>query len=88
MTRFGGPEVLAATDLPNPAAGPEEVAIAVAVADTPFVETQVRSGWGADRSASAVTARGARAPTDSEARATVTPIVATQTSNTPQPSRA
>jgi NADPH2:quinone reductase len=32
VTRFGGPEVLAATDFPNPAAGPEEVVVAAAVA--------------------------------------------------------
>ncbi|KQX83360.1 zinc-binding dehydrogenase [Streptomyces sp. Root1310] len=41
---FGGPEVLATVELPEPVAGPGEVLIEVAHADTIFVETQVRSG--------------------------------------------
>ncbi|WP_327316081.1 zinc-binding dehydrogenase [Streptomyces sp. NBC_01235] len=41
---FGGPEVLGTVDLPDPVAGPGEVLIEVAHADTIFVETQVRAG--------------------------------------------
>ncbi|MFC3573199.1 zinc-binding dehydrogenase [Streptomyces yaanensis] len=43
---FGGPEMLVPVDLPDPVPGPGEVLIDVAYADTIFVETQVRSGWG------------------------------------------
>ncbi|MFJ9907043.1 zinc-binding dehydrogenase [Streptomyces sp. NPDC101152] len=43
---FGGPEVLVPVDLPDPLPGPGEVLIDVAYADTLFVETQVRAGWG------------------------------------------
>ncbi|WP_274560101.1 zinc-binding dehydrogenase [Streptomyces spiramyceticus] len=46
VTEFGGPEVLVATELPDPVAGPGEVVVGVAVADTLYVETQIRSGWG------------------------------------------
>lgn len=42
--RFGGPEVLVAADAPEPVAGPGQVVIDVAVADTLFVETQIRRG--------------------------------------------
>ncbi|MFJ1974254.1 zinc-binding dehydrogenase [Streptomyces sp. NPDC087903] len=45
---FGGPEVLAPVELPDPVPGPGEVLIDVAYADTIFVETQVRAGWGRD----------------------------------------
>ncbi|MEU6259041.1 zinc-binding dehydrogenase [Streptomyces sp. NPDC047043] len=48
MKEFGGPEVLVPVDLPDPVPGPGEVLIDVAYADTIFVETQVRSGWGRD----------------------------------------
>ncbi|MEV5899554.1 zinc-binding dehydrogenase [Streptomyces sp. NPDC052127] len=41
---FGGPEVLATVELPDPVPGPGEVLIEVAHADTIFVETQVRTG--------------------------------------------
>ncbi|WP_327183775.1 zinc-binding dehydrogenase [Streptomyces sp. NBC_01334] len=41
---FGGPEVLATVELPDPVPGPGEVLIEVAHADTIFVETQVRAG--------------------------------------------
>lgn len=44
VSRFGGPEVLVPTDVPDPAAGPGEVVVRVAVADTLFVDTQIRSG--------------------------------------------
>ncbi|MEU1195591.1 zinc-binding dehydrogenase [Streptomyces sp. NPDC005813] len=43
---FGGPEVLAPVDLPDPAPTPGEVVIDVAYADTIYVETQIRAGWG------------------------------------------
>ncbi|MFF1444054.1 zinc-binding dehydrogenase [Streptomyces sp. NPDC058295] len=41
---FGGPEVLATVELPDPVPGPGEVLIEVAHADTIYVETQVRAG--------------------------------------------
>ncbi|WP_424535881.1 zinc-binding dehydrogenase [Sphaerisporangium viridialbum] len=46
VTRFGGPEVLVTTEVPDPVAAPGEVVIDVSVADTLFVETQIRKGWG------------------------------------------
>ncbi|MDT0318666.1 zinc-binding dehydrogenase [Streptomyces millisiae] len=48
VTRFGGPEVIEARELPDPVPGPGEVVIRVAAADTIFVETQIRAGWNAD----------------------------------------
>ncbi|WP_051799344.1 zinc-binding dehydrogenase [Catenuloplanes japonicus] len=45
--RFGGPEVLVAGELPDPAAGPGQVVVDVKVAGLTFVETQIRRG--ADR---------------------------------------
>ncbi|MFI0407685.1 zinc-binding dehydrogenase [Actinomadura sp. 3N508] len=44
VKEFGGPEVLAVREAPDPVAGPGEVVIAVAAADTLFVETRIRSG--------------------------------------------
>lgn len=46
VTRFGGPEVLAVGEAPDPVAGAGEVVIEVAVADVLFLDTQLRSGWG------------------------------------------
>ncbi|MFJ8083359.1 zinc-binding dehydrogenase [Streptomyces sp. NPDC096205] len=46
VTEFGGPEVLVPVRLPDPVPGPGEVLIEVAHADTIFLETQLRSGWG------------------------------------------
>ncbi|MGW0563678.1 zinc-binding dehydrogenase [Streptomyces sp. NPDC003016] len=46
VTEFGGPEVLVATELPDPVAGPGEVVVEVAVSDTLYIETQIRGGWG------------------------------------------
>ncbi|MFE9768898.1 zinc-binding dehydrogenase [Streptomyces sp. NPDC005808] len=43
---FGGPEVLVQVEIPDPVPGPGEVVIDVAYADTIFLETQLRSGWG------------------------------------------
>ncbi|MGA5503236.1 zinc-binding dehydrogenase [Streptomyces umbrinus] len=48
VTRFGDPSVLITTDLPDPVPAPGEVLIDVAYADTIFVETQIRSGWGGE----------------------------------------
>ncbi|RKT56517.1 zinc-binding dehydrogenase [Saccharothrix australiensis] len=47
LTGFGGPEVLVAGDAPEPEAGPGQVLVEVAYANTTFVETQYRrSGQG------------------------------------------
>ena len=43
-TRFGGPEVLVVDTEADPVPGPGEVVVDVAVADTLFVETQIRRG--------------------------------------------
>ncbi|MGK8525177.1 zinc-binding dehydrogenase [Nocardia asteroides] len=45
---FGGPEVLAVRELPDPVAGPGEVIVDVAAADVMFLDTRLRSGWGTD----------------------------------------
>jgi NADPH2:quinone reductase len=45
---FGGPEVLAVAEVPDPAAGPGQVVVEVSVADVLFVETRIRSGWGGE----------------------------------------
>ncbi|MEU7633838.1 zinc-binding dehydrogenase [Nocardia sp. NPDC049220] len=45
---FGGPEVLAVRELPEPVAGPGEVVVDVAAADVMFLDTRLRGGWGAD----------------------------------------
>jgi NADPH2:quinone reductase len=44
VARFGGPEVLVPTDAADPLPGPGQVIIDVAVADTLWLETMVRSG--------------------------------------------
>jgi NADPH2:quinone reductase len=46
VTRFGGPEVLAVRELPDPVAGPGQVVIDVAAVDVLFVDTRIRDGWG------------------------------------------
>jgi NADPH2:quinone reductase len=46
VTRFGGPQVLAVGEAPDPVAGAGEVVIEVAVADVLFLDAQLRSGWG------------------------------------------
>jgi len=48
VTRFGAPDVFAVTERADPPPGPGELAIAVEVADTLWVETQIRSGAGQD----------------------------------------
>jgi NADPH:quinone reductase len=47
-TRFGGPEVLVTVGAADPVAGPGEVVVDVTAADTLFVETQIRRGWGGE----------------------------------------
>ncbi|TDD34754.1 NADPH:quinone reductase [Actinomadura sp. KC06] len=44
VNEFGGPEVLEVREAPDPVAGPGEVVIALAAADTMFVETRIRAG--------------------------------------------
>ncbi|MEV0403713.1 zinc-binding dehydrogenase [Actinoallomurus sp. NPDC050550] len=48
VQRFGGPEELVPVDRPDPEPGPGQVVVAVSAADTLFVETQIRSGWGGE----------------------------------------
>ncbi|MFC4589671.1 zinc-binding dehydrogenase [Sphaerisporangium corydalis] len=45
VTRFGGPEVLQVREVPDPVAGAGQVVIDVSVADTLYVETQIRYGY-------------------------------------------
>ncbi|MGO4616337.1 zinc-binding dehydrogenase [Nocardia sp. 2YAB30] len=45
-SEFGGPEVLAVRELPEPVAGPGEVVVDVAAADVMFLDTRLRGGWG------------------------------------------
>ena len=46
VARFGGPEVLAAVEAPDPAAGPGELVVAASASDVMFVDTAIRSGRG------------------------------------------
>jgi NADPH2:quinone reductase len=48
VKEFGGPEVLVPVDVPDPVPGPVEVLIEVSHADTIFLETQLRAGWGGE----------------------------------------
>lgn len=48
VSRFGGPEVLEPVELPTPVAGQGEVLVAVELIEVLFLDTQLRSGWGAD----------------------------------------
>ncbi|MFF2330719.1 MULTISPECIES: zinc-binding dehydrogenase [unclassified Streptomyces] len=48
VERFGPPEVLAATEVPDLVAGPGQAVIGVSAADILFLETQVRAGLGGD----------------------------------------
>ncbi|GAA4242252.1 zinc-binding dehydrogenase [Actinomadura meridiana] len=44
VNEFGGPKVLEPREAPDPVPGPDEVVVAMAAADTMFVETRIRSG--------------------------------------------
>ncbi|WP_216853577.1 alcohol dehydrogenase catalytic domain-containing protein [Phytoactinopolyspora halotolerans] len=46
--RFGGPDVLHPADVEPPVVQPAHVVVQVAVAEVLFLDTQLRSGWGAD----------------------------------------
>ena len=46
VARFGGPEVLAAVEAPDPVAGPGELVVDVGASDVMFVDTVIRSGRG------------------------------------------
>jgi NADPH:quinone reductase len=48
VTRFGGPEVLALRDQPEPVPGPGEVVVDVAVVPLLWLDTALRSGLGRD----------------------------------------
>ncbi|WLW54031.1 zinc-binding dehydrogenase [Streptomyces sp. YU58] len=48
VKEFGGPEVLVPVDLPDPVPDAGEVLVDVTHADTIYVETQIRAGWGRD----------------------------------------
>lgn len=43
---FGPPDVLAPSELPEPAAGPGQVVVGVKFAPVLFLDTQIRAGWG------------------------------------------
>lgn len=47
VSQYGGPEVLVPADLPDPQAGEGEVIVRAEAIDTIYLETQIRSGWGA-----------------------------------------
>jgi NADPH:quinone reductase len=47
VRRFGPPDVLQATDLNDPAPGPDQVVVAAHASDVLFVDTMIRSGAGA-----------------------------------------
>lgn len=46
VTKFGGPEVMALRDLPDPVAGSGQVVIDVAAVDVLFLDPRLRAGWG------------------------------------------
>jgi NADPH2:quinone reductase len=48
VTEFGGPEVLAVSEAPEPSAGPGQVVVDVLVAPVLFLDTQIRSGSARD----------------------------------------
>ncbi|MFJ2214293.1 zinc-binding dehydrogenase [Streptomyces sp. NPDC101062] len=48
-TEFGGPEVLAAAEVPNPEPGPDQVVVALTFADVLFLDTLIRNGGWATR---------------------------------------
>src|SRR2546421_7137526 len=46
VTRFGGPEVLMASEAPDPVPGPGQTVVSISAVHVLFVETQIRRGWG------------------------------------------
>lgn len=48
VSRFGGPEVLAVRQAPDPVAGPGQVVVRTSAADVLFVDTAIRAGRGVD----------------------------------------
>src|SRR5437868_4805862 len=48
IDRFGGPEVLVTSEMPDPVAGPGQVVVRLSLAPVLFVETQIRRGWGGE----------------------------------------
>jgi NADPH2:quinone reductase len=48
VAAFGGPEVLALAELPDPVPGPGQVVVGMAAADVIFLDTLLRGGWGQD----------------------------------------
>ncbi|MGS2644169.1 zinc-binding dehydrogenase [Streptosporangium sp. G12] len=48
VTAFGGPEVLVVARSPEPVAGAGQVVVGVSVVDVLSLETQLRTGWGAE----------------------------------------
>ena len=44
VSRFGGPEVLAARQAPDPVAGPGQVVVRTSASDVLFVDTVIRPG--------------------------------------------
>jgi NADPH:quinone reductase len=46
VTKFGGPEVMALRELPDPVAGSGQVVIDVAAVDVLFLDPRLRAGWG------------------------------------------
>ncbi|MBB4933411.1 NADPH2:quinone reductase [Lipingzhangella halophila] len=48
VRKFGDPEVLEPTEVPDPAAGPGEVVVEAVAADVLYLDTLLRSGWGTD----------------------------------------
>ncbi|RNL82674.1 zinc-binding dehydrogenase [Halostreptopolyspora alba] len=48
VREFGGPEVLEPAETPTPVAGPGEVVVEAVAGDVLYLDTLLRSGWGAD----------------------------------------
>jgi NADPH:quinone reductase len=46
VDEYGGPEVLAPVEVPDPVAGTGEVVVRAVAIDTIYLETQIRGGWG------------------------------------------
>ncbi|GAB2732873.1 zinc-binding dehydrogenase [Salinifilum aidingensis] len=48
VREFGGPDVMAVEEVPDPAAGPGQVVLRTAAADVIYLDTLLRSGWGGE----------------------------------------